>query len=71
MFRCNLELGREFVADREPKSAARFQDSMDFRDPASAPSDVLIGILTIVVRVVFIANIERRIRKHEIDRRRL
>ena len=44
---------------------------MHARDPVARPVEILIGILLVVVDVVFVADIERRIGKGQIDAARI
>src|SRR5580692_9261144 len=68
---CQLQLGRIVIANCQPKCAVRLQDTLDFPAPHPRPLDELLAGTTVFVNVVFIADVERRVREDEIDRFRL
>src|SRR5438552_1441409 len=63
-----LQLSREFIADRQPECSRRFQNSFDAASPLPRPLEVLRRVIRIAVNVVFISYIERRVRKNQVDR---
>ena len=68
MLGVDLQLGRVFVADRQPERAARLEHAVDFGHPLPRPVEVLVVVLAVVVLVVLVADVERRIGEHQIDR---
>lgn len=64
----NFQLGRIFIADRQPECAIRLESPVDSSDPRFAPGQVLLAFFGIGIDVVRIANVEGRIGKCQIDR---
>ena len=62
-----LQFGSILIANRQPKRAIVFQRSMSALDPVSAEVLIRLARLRVVVDIVFVPDVERRIRKHEID----
>src|SRR5437870_1113872 len=67
----HLQFSREIVPDRQPEGAARLQDAMDFLAPFSAPCQVVVGILAVVINVVIIADVEGWVGKDQVNAARL
>src|SRR5262249_19428996 len=59
---------RVLVADREPERAGRLENAMHGRPPAARPVEVFVGLATIVVGIVFVADVEGRIGEGEVHR---
>ena len=66
----DLQLRGEFVADREPKSAVGFERAMDAANPLAAPAQVVVRVAAVVIDVVVVADVERRVGEHQINRSR-
>ena len=63
----HFQLGRVFVADGQPKRAIGLEHPFDAADPFPRPVEILFRRPLVVVDVVFVADIERRIGKGQID----
>ena len=63
----DFQFGGIVIADGQPERAGRFQGAIDFADPFSGPIEIFRRRFSVFVDVVFVANIERRISKREID----
>lgn len=62
-----LEVSRVIVSNCQPIRTRRLQNPMDGSPPCAAPLQVLFCIATIIVDVIVIANVERRIGKHQVN----
>ena len=56
-----FQFGGIFVADGEPESAVGAERAMDAGHPLARPIQIMVVRLTVVVNVVFVADVERRI----------
>ena len=62
-----FQLGRVFVADRQPEGAVGLEHPLDAADPFPRPVKILLRFALVVVNVVIVADIEGRIGKDQID----
>ena len=67
ILREDLHFGGVFIADCEPESSRRLENSEDLFDPLPSPAEILVSTLLVVINVVLVPDIERRVRECEIN----
>jgi alpha-beta hydrolase superfamily lysophospholipase len=63
----DLELGGKLVADRQPERAAWLEDTHDLTAPGQAPVKVGLGVASVVVDIVIIADVKGRVGENQVD----
>ena len=61
--RFDFQFSRKLITDRQPECARWFKRLVTSFDPLPAPIEVVFGLLSIVVHIVLVANIEWRVGK--------
>ena len=56
------------IPNRQPESPIWLERAMHAANPLSTPAEVIFGFSLVIVDIVFVADIERRIRKDQINR---
>ena len=66
----HLQLRRKIIPDRQPERPRRLERRHQRRPPLLRPLQILIRRHPVFIHVIVIPNIERRIRKRQVDRPR-
>ena len=56
------------VTDRQPKCTIGLERPMRAANPLATPIEIIIRLFRVIINIVLVADIERRVGKHEVDR---